>query len=262
MLEQAPAAIRRLLEGRTYTADHVGRSGAGVLCFDDWVLKIAADDACAAREAAMMRWLHGRLPVPEVLQDQVQNGRRWLLMSRLPGKMACDAGYLSRPQALIPLLAQGLKGLWQVDADECPGRFGLDQRLEWAENRVRAGLVDVHDAEPETFGPGGFSDPAALLRWLKEHRPPLDPVLSHGDFCLPNLFLQNDEVSGYLDLGYCAVADRWQDIALCWRSLRHNADGSYGGVYPQVRPDALFPALGLAPDWGKIRYYLLLDELF
>ena len=90
----------------------------------------------------------------------------------------------------------------------------------------------------------------------------MDPVLSHGDFCLPNLFLQEDRVSGYLDLGFCAVADRYQDIALCYRSLLHNADGTYGPVYPNIAPERLLSALGIAPDWEKVRYYRLLDELF
>ena len=69
-------------------------------------------------------------------------------------------------------------------------------------------------------------------------------------------------MSGYLDLGFCAVADRYQDIALCWRSLAHNSDGSYGAAYPGIRPDALFDALGITPDREKVRYYILLDELF
>ena len=115
---------------------------------------------------------------------------------------------------------------------------------------------------PETYGPNGFKDPEHLLRWLKDHRPPMDPVLSHGDFCLPNVFFKDGGVSGYLDLGFCAVADRYQDIALCYRSLTHNADGSYGVVYPNVQPERLFDALGIKPDWEKIRYYILLDELF
>ena len=90
----------------------------------------------------------------------------------------------------------------------------------------------------------------------------MDPALSHGDFCLPNVFFNDGAVSGYLDLGFCAVADRYQDIALCYRSLSHNADGSYGPVYPNVRPEKLFDALQVKPDWEKIRYYILLDELF
>lgn len=37
----------------------------------------------------------------------------------------------------------------------------------------------------------------------------------------------------------------------------------YGGkAYPGYKPELLFEKLGLVPDWEKIRYYILLDELF
>ena len=77
------------------------------------------------------------------------------------------------------------------------------------------------------------------------------------------MFLLNDEFSGLIDLGGTGVADKYQDIALCYRSLKHNFDGSYGGeVREEFNPDLLFEKLGIEPDWDKIRYYLLLDELF
>ena len=183
-------------------------------------------------------------------------------MSRLQGQMACDEGYMQRPEVLIPLLARAMKQLWQVDVQDCPCRFSLEDRLLLAEENVRHGRCETENVEPETYGPNGFKDPEHLLRWLKDRRPPMDPVLSHGDFCLPNVFFKDGAVSGYLDLGFCAVADRYQDIALCYRSLIHNADGSYGVVYPNVQPERLFDALGIKPDWEKIRYYILLDELF
>ena len=68
---------------------------------------------------------------------------------------------------------------------------------------------------------------------------------------------------GFIDLGRGGIGDKWNDIALCYRSLKHNFDGTYGGkVYEDFHPDMLFEKLGLEPDWDKIKYYLLLDELF
>ena len=259
---QLPAALAGRLEHKPFSQNTTGLSGAGVLMFDDCVLKIAPADRNTAREADMTAWLADKLPVPKVLHRCVENGTAYLLMSRLEGEMACDARYMTRPDLLIPLLAQGLKGLWQVDTRDCPGRFSLEDRLLLAEDNVRHGRCETERVEKDTYDPNGFRDPAHLLQWLKDHRPPVDPVLSHGDFCLPNLFFKEDQVSGYLDLGFCAVADRYQDIALCWRSLLHNADGTYGPTYPDIHPDRLFRALGLTPDRHKLRYYILLDELF
>ena len=259
---QLPAALARRLENKPYVQNTTGLSGAGVLMFDDCVLKTAPADQNAHREAHMMTWLEGKLPVPRVLEHCVQDGISFLLMSRLEGEMSCEDYYMERPALLSGLLAEGLKTLWKVDARDCPCRFSLEDRLLLAEDNVLHDRCETVRVEKDTYGPKGFRDPAHLLQWLKDHRPPVDPVLSHGDFCLPNVFFKGEQVAGYLDLGFCAVADRYQDIALCWRSLMHNADGTYGPVYPDIHPDQLFRALGMTPDREKLRYYILLDELF
>ncbi len=262
LLQQAPAAIRRRLEGTGFSRDTVGKSGDGVLLFPQLVLKVCAHDSISRREVRMMEWLAGRLPVPTVVEHCVQEDRSWLLMTRLPGQMACDRRYLTRPGLQLSLLRDTLRALWSVDIRDCPCRLTLDDRLLLAEQRVREGRVDPEDADPATFGPEGFRDPEQLLVWLKDHRPPTDPVLTHGDLCLPNIFFDGDRFSGLIDLGLCAAADRWTDLALCWRSLRDNTHGHYGH-YPQFPPpDSLFAALGISSDREKLRYYLLLDELF
>lgn len=102
-----------------------------------------------------------------------------------------------------------------------------------------------------------------MWEWLNANRPLEELVLSHGDFCLPNVFAQGEELSGYIDLGRMGVADKWMDIALCYRSLKHNFFGKYATkVYEDFDPDMLFEVLEIEPDWEKLRYYILLDELF
>ncbi|MBQ2050415.1 MAG: tRNA (guanosine(37)-N1)-methyltransferase TrmD [Spirochaetales bacterium] len=49
-----------------------------------------------------------------------------------------------------------------------------------------------------------------------------DAVLSHGDFCLPNILADNSTITGYLDWGYCTVAPRQADIDTCIESLENN----------------------------------------
>ena len=184
-------------------------------------------------------------------------------MSKIEGKMSCDTEYLEQPHILVQALATGLKMLWEVDVKECPHLRDLDGMLTEARKRVENHLVDVEDAEPTTFGEEGFQSPQELLEWLEENQPSFEPVLSHGDFYLPNIFLEHNQIKGYIDLGKTGIGDKWNDIALCYRSLKHNFDGTYGGkVYENFNPDMLFEKLGLEPNWEKINYYLLLDELF
>ena len=177
--------------------------------------------------------------------------------------MACDAYFLERPQELAARLAEAIRMLWSVDVSDCPRCRDLDAELKEARIRVEKHLVNVDQVEPTTFGPGGFKDPGQLLDWLEHNRPDYEPVLSHGDLCLPNILIDHGRISGLIDLGYTGIGDKWRDIALCYRSLRWNAEGAFGGrIYPDTRAERLFEALGIAPDPEKIRYYLLLDELF
>lgn len=258
-----PSIINDLIVGKPYTIDEIGMSGNQVLIFEDMVLKIENGSDSVDQQVQMMQWLEGKVPVPKVLAYEVENGKSYLLMSKISGVMSCDTYYLEHPQMLLEALASGLKMLWEVDVKDCPVVRDEEVVLKDARERVEKDLVDVEDAEPTTFGQGGFESPEQLLEWLENHRPSFDPVLSHGDFCLPNIFLEDGQVKGFIDLGRAGVGDKWNDIALCYRSLKHNFDGTYGGkVYEDFNPDMLFGKLGIEPDWDKIKWYLLLDELF
>ena len=258
-----PETIRALTAGKAYSTDSIGKSGSEVRCYEDMVLKIEPRQERFAQDVAMLRWLRGKMPVPLVLAAEQTEKQQFLLMSRIKGEMACAAPYMQEPEKLVEMLARALKRLWTVDIKTCPKHRTLEADLKEAEERVAQGLVNVDDVEPETFGPGGFKDPAALLKWLEENVPEEEPVLSHGDFCLPNVFFADGKLSGFIDLGDCGISDKWRDIALCHRSLRHNFCGKYAACPREdFDPDLLFEKLGIAPNWEKIRYYVLLDELF
>jgi len=243
--------------------DAVGMSDSSVLVYEDRVIKIEKFCEESDREAEIMQWLAGKLPVPEVLCRGKDKEKNYLVMSKLPGKMSCDEEYMRQPERLATALAEGLKMLWDIDISDCPYSSVLDEKLRMAQYNVENGLVDLDNVEPETFGSNGFENPQALLDWLIANRPEEELVFSHGDYCLPNVFLQDGKVSGFLDLGKAGVADKYQDIALCYRSFLHNYEGKYGGgSYGNVNPEIVFEKLGIKPDWEKVKYYILLDELF
>ncbi len=258
-----PETIKRMIAGKACTTNDVGMSAAKVMVFDDCVLKIAPFQKKNEESVRVMRWLEGKLPVPKVLCYEAESEWQYLLMSRVTGKMACDDYYMQRPEELIAGLAEAIRMLWSIDISDCPRDRNLDVDLAEARMRVENNLVDMDDVEPATFGEGGFRDPEDLLCWLEDNKPDYEPVLSHGDLCLPNILLDQGRVSGFIDLGDTGVGDKWRDIALCYRSLRWNSEGAYGSeVYPDVNSLKLFEALGIEPNMEKIRYYILLDELF
>ena len=258
-----PRSIATLVGDAPYTTDSIGKSGAAVLCYPEAVLKIAPTQDSFNSHIAMLRWLEDRLPAPKVLATAEERGMQYLLMSRIHGKMACDAQYTQNAAHLAELLAEALRILQAVDTTDCPVVHTLEQDLAEAEYRVAHGLVDVEDCEPETFAPGGFRDPEHLLHWLRDNKPEEEMTFCHGDLCLPNVFFEGDRLSGFIDLGDCGLRDKYRDLALCHRSLRHNISGRYAArPAPNFNPDILFHKLGITPDPEKLRYHVLLDELF
>lgn len=258
-----PESIQSLVAGRHGRVDEVGCSASTVVVYDDMVLKIEPPSGETDHAVVMMRWLAGRVPAPVVLADESAEGLRYLLMSRVPGVMSCDAAWMDRPGPLLDRLAEGLRLLWAVDTAGCPCVCGLDRELADLRSRVEGGKVDTAACTPGTFGPGGFRDPADLLDWLERNRPEETFVLSHGDYCLPNVMLTEAGGVGFIDLGACGLADRWRDISLCLKSLRRNFGGFFGGpVRPAPDEARFFEALGIGRDEERLRYYLLLDELF
>jgi len=258
-----PNTINKIIGNEKYITDNIGMSGSNVLLFSDKVLKIQNTGDEAENEYIMMKWLIGKIPVPNVFAYENEYGKSYLLMSKSGGEMSCSDYYMNNPELLMELLSKAVHMLWNVNIADCPSKINLDKKLEMAEYAVANNLIDMDNVEPDTFGENGFKNPHELLDWLIRNRPDEDLVLSHGDFCLPNIFFSKDAVSGFIDLGKMCVADRYQDIAICYRSIKHNFNGKYGGkVYSGFNSDMFFEKLGIKPDWKKIKYYILLDELF
>lgn len=258
-----PEKIRQLLPKSMGEQDTIGRSGAEVRCFDDCVLKVQDHLALGRREAGMMRYLHGRLPVPQVLAEEEADGVHYLLMTKLPGKMLCNASFLTRPDVIARRMGDALEMLWSIDWTDCPYRQTLDDTFRQAEENIRAGRVRCDMArQPETYGKDGFASPEELLDYLKRNRPEETLVLSHGDFCLPNILADENGVTGLIDLGAGGVSDRWVDIEMGLWSFWFNTEGGASGTrYPFDR-DMLFQALHLPRDEERIRYFSLLSELY
>ena len=259
-----PKSISKKIEGKNLTLDTRGASDSSVYIFDESVLKIEKTGDNANREAEALQWLCGKLPVPQVLAFAQENGLNYLLMSKMHGTMACDVFADDAVDIAVSALADGLKRLWSIDISNCPFDSRLPKRLAQAKYNIENGLVDTDDFEPNTLGENGFTDLDALYDFLKTHQPPEDLVFTHGDYCLPNIFTENGKTVGFIDLGKAGIADRWQDIALCVRSLQYNLCDLCALPYDAFlkAKNRLYSLLHMEEDVEKLWYYILLDELF
>ncbi len=257
-----PESIKEYVKDKPYCAETIGMSSSEIYMFDDMVLKIQDDIAEAKREVAVCRFLGGKLPVPEIIAYEVSNGKSFVLMSRIKGKMLCDESFLAEPDKLVSLAAEGMKMLWNVDCAGFPYDGSLDAKLLQAKGNIERRRITADYLDDETKS--RFSTPERLWNWLNENRPDEKKVFSHGDYCLPNILADNGKISGFIDLGCAGVCDFYQDIALCYRSLEQNFSGHYRGLENPIDYDVskLFDKLEIEPDNEKMQYYLYLDMLF
>lgn len=206
-----------------------------------------------SHEAEATRWLLGQgIPAPECLYAGSHAGIDYLLTRAIPGRPADDPGWLTDPHRLIDGVAVALRRLHSLDPAHCPFDQRTDMKLRQLADRVARGLVDADDFDPANRG----LPPATILNQLRADRPATDDwVVTHGDCGLSNLLLDNWALSGFIDLGELGVGDRNLDLALCLRDLTD----ALGTDRFTTR---FLTAYGLTnPDFDKIRYFRLLDEL-
>lgn len=262
-MKTLPEKIFEIERNLPYRVLTIGLSGAEVREYDDFVLKIQPRTEQSQNEAAFMKFLKGRTLAPNLLAYETQNGYDYIIMSKLNGKMLCDDEFLQNQRQLLEHASNAMRALNSLPVNECPCDMSLAVKLRLAEHNVVNNLVDLDMVNPSTFGSKGrFLNPEKLLAWLYDNKPDEELTVSHGDFCLPNIIVCGDKV-GIIDFPYGGVADKYCDIALFYRSLKSNLCGEYGGkAYGELDEKLFFDVLGIKPDFGKIDYYILLDELF
>ncbi len=252
-----PSQILKHISGMQCEQNTIGCSEARVYNFfsatEAVYLKVAPKSGELETEYKNLLWLQGKLPVPRIIEWISENDTDFLLISDIGGKMLCDDFYLKNPALAVSLLAEGINILRSFDIKDCPIRNDLSKKLKDAADNIRLNRIDRNDWEP---GSEQFSSPQDLLDYLIINQPKDEElVFTHGDYCLPNIFADKDWLTGFIDTGRAGVADLWQDVALCIRSLRYN-------YKTNQYDDLLLKLIGIPLNEEKLNYYILLDELF
>lgn len=220
----------------------------------DRFLKIASGRSIETldAEADRLRWLKGRLSAPELLAYIEDQDTRFLLMTAIPGAMACDSTLRGEEDKVVRHLAKGLRQIHSLPIAECPFDQTRVNLIAQAKAEALAGTVDESDFEPEWQG----RTAADLFQDLVASTPSTEErVFTHGDYCLPNILIHDGNVSGFVDLHRAGISDPYRDLALALRSITSNL----GSEWRQPFLDAY----GLPqPDDERLRFYTLLDEFF
>lgn len=150
-------------------------------------------------------------------------GEDWLVTERARGEDCTAREYLEDPRRLAAVLGETLRSLHEMPASGCPVPHRMEAYFQTVEENFRQGKGDL-----TLFGEGVFSSLDEAYRTFCEGRDHLrDEVLIHGDYCLPNVLLEDFRFSAFVDVGMGGIGDRHVDLFwgawTLWYNLKTNA---------------------------------------
>lgn len=186
-----------------------------------YYLKSAATGALKA-EAEMTCFFHRKGLSAEVLAYETGE-QDWFLTRAVPGEDCIHPQYLDDPQKLSDTLGILLRRLHETNPSECPvtdrtcafiaATASNHQLGKWHPSRL-----------PKAWRQASADDIWALVQQFSGELK--NDTLIHGDYCLPNIMLNNWKFSGFIDVGNGGIGDRHMDLFWgCW-SLNFNLKDS------------------------------------
>lgn len=199
------------------------------------------------------------LGTPRVLEFESREGpSQWMVSSHLPGTPAHDPDVARTHPGLVESLAEAARTIHASQVGGVVIREGLAENLERARKRVAAGLVRRSWQGSRYEG----TDPARALAEVElrvERAGPLPEVVTHGDFCLPNVLFTGDLGWGLVDLGQAGVSDPHRDLASMVGSLLSHLNPHFG----QADADRFLDAYGRdRVDPGLLSLHFGVDDFF
>lgn len=160
------------------------------------------------KEALMTDYFYKKGLSAEVL-GYISDEYDWLLTQRVKGEDCIFEDYLTNPKRLCDTIAEQLRALHSVDFSDCPIKNRNEEYHKTAISNYRTGNYDKSQF-PDSFG---YSDAESAMAVIEANKGRLkNEVLLHGDYCLPNIMLDNWIFSGFIDLGNSGVGDRHIDL--------------------------------------------------
>ena len=160
------------------------------------------------REAELTAFFYSKGLSAEVLAYE-SGEQDWLLTRRIPGEDCIHPVYLDDPKRLCDTTAQLLRQLHETDFAGCPVQNRTAEYLATARKNYGQKAYDV-SLFPDNWG---YATPEEAWAEVEKngHYLKADTLL-HGDYCLPNILLNNWGFSGFIDLDAGGVGDRHVDL--------------------------------------------------
>lgn len=172
-----------------------------------YYLKSAEKDSLK-KDAELADYFHRKGLTSSVL-GYLSEERDWLLTERVHGEDCTHTQYLEDPKRLCDTTAELLRMLHGIDHGDCPVQDKTARYLASARDNYLNARYDT-SLFPDNWGYDSADEAWQVLQKYG-HLLKSDTLL-HGDYCLPNIMLDDWRFSGFIDLGHGGVGDRHIDL--------------------------------------------------
>lgn len=258
LLLDFPEELKEILKEFTFEVNHIGCSKAKVLkLFNNeksLYLKISNKTSLfdLEKEKVILEWLSQKLEVPEIIYFGKKDDKVYLLLSEIQGRVSHFIESDEEKRRNIKILAEGLKKIHSISMTSCPINNTPDKLLQLAKERVEKGDVDATQFDKR------WSDksPEELFEEVVKIKPnKYDLVFSHGDYCLPNILVEERSLSGFVDWSWGGINDRYFDFAAVIWSIGYN--------YGEEWVNYFLEDYGIENiDLNRLKFFQMLNEFF
>jgi kanamycin kinase len=151
------------------------------------------------REYRMTTFLNGHNVASKIIAYESNSENDYLLTEAINGEDGVSGVHLEYPKKLAGVFGEYLRMLHSIPTEGCP-----------YENRTSEMLDEQSDKE---ISPNIITN----LKFFAK-----DNVIIHGDYCLPNIIMDNFSFKGFIDLGSGGVGDRHYDLYWGIWTLNYN----------------------------------------
>lgn len=160
------------------------------------------------REAILTKYFHKKNLSTNIL-EYISTDQDYLLTEKIKGDDCTSEIYLSNPKRLCDILAEKLIILHKTDFTHCPVPNHTELYIKRSTQNYINFKYDT-SVHQNNFGYNSAKEAWAIIQ--KYSSSMQTNTLLHGDYCLPNIILNNWNFSGFIDLDCGGVGDRHVDI--------------------------------------------------
>ncbi|MGL5346537.1 MAG: phosphotransferase [Peptostreptococcaceae bacterium] len=158
----------------------------------------------------------------EVVEFTKSENYDYLIVKEVEGENGIYKKYLNNPKKLAHHYGIHLRAIHSIKNDNCPNVLKMEALINNARENVANRIFNMQ----QFFSEIGLTPQKCLLILEDLKSCYANDAFLHGDYCLPNIIMDDYKLKGIVDLDSCGVGDRHYDICSGLRSLRYNLQTS------------------------------------